>query len=291
MLRRRCPSIEVFLLPVAVQGATAAGEIAAAIERANRWQSQGKIQLDALIVGRGGGSLEDLWAFNEEIVARAIAASDLPIVAAVGHEVDFSIADMVADHRAPTPSAAAEMLSPDQQEWQQRLLAIETNLVRLIRRRLAAAATELAHLQRRLKHPGAQLREQAQRLDELEQRLIRAQKNLLNRRRGELSLLAARLQARSPRPRLQQLQRDTSALRQRLTAAMQHQLQQAGQRLGHLAGMLDSLSPLGTLDRGYAIITDDKGRVVRDAGEVAPGDEVAARLARGRLGLTVNSVD
>ena len=125
----------------------------------------------------------------------------------------------------------------------------------------------------------------------MEQRLILAQKNLLNRRRGELSLLQARLHARSPIPRLQQLQRDTTALRQRLTAAMQHQLQQAGQRLGHLAGLLDSLSPLGTLERGYAIITDVDGKVVSDSAELAVGDEVEARLARGRLGLTVNSVD
>ena len=291
VLQRRCPSIEVFLLPVAVQGDQAAGEIAAAIERVNAWQSEGKIQLDALIVGRGGGSLEDLWAFNEEIVARAIAASELPVVAAVGHEVDFSIADMVADHRAATPSAAAELLSPDQREWQHRLQSLETSLVHLIRRRLVTAATELTHLQRRLKHPGAQLREQAQRLDELEQRLVLAQSNLLSRRSSELRLLEARLHAQTPLPRLQQLQRDTAALGQRLTAAMQHQLQQAGQRLGHLAGMLDSLSPLGTLERGYAIISDGDGKVVSDAAEVAVGDEVEARLARGRLGLTVSSVD
>ena len=278
-------------MPVAVQGEAAAGEIAAAIERANRWQREGKVQFDALIVGRGGGSLEDLWAFNEEIVARAIAASDLPIVAAVGHEGDFTIADMVADHRAPTPSAAAELLSPDQREWQQRLQVIEATLVRLIRRRLSDAALQLAHLQRRLKHPGAQLREQSQRLDELEQRLVLAQRNLLRRRRSELALLESRLQARSPLPRLQQLQRDILRLRQRLTAAMQLQLHQAGERLGHLARMLDSLSPLGTLQRGYAIITDRDGRVVTDASSVAVGDELEARLAQGRLGLTVNKVE
>jgi len=290
VLRRRCPAIGVSLLPVAVQGDDAAAQIASAIERANRWQRQGKIQLDALIVGRGGGSLEDLWAFNEEIVARAIAASDLPVVSAVGHEVDFSIADMVADHRAATPSAAAELLSPDQREWQQRLQAIETNLVRLIRRKLADAAIELGHLRRRLKHPGAQLREQAQRLDDLEQRLVLAQKNLLRRRRSELTLLESRLHARSPLPRLQQLQRDTSQLQQRLEAAIQQRLQQAGSHLAHLAQMLDSLSPLGTLQRGYAIVTDNQGKVLTDASKVSVGDEVEARLASGRLGLTVKEV-
>jgi exodeoxyribonuclease VII large subunit len=291
VLRRRCPGIAVSLLPVAVQGEDAARQIAAAIERANRWQREGKVHFDALIVGRGGGSLEDLWAFNEEIVARAIAASELPVVAAVGHEVDFSIADMVADRRAPTPSAAAELLSPDQREWLQRLQALETNLVRLIRRKLNDANIQLSHLRTRLKHPGAQLREQSQRLDELEQRLVLAQRNLLRRRGSELALLQSRLLASSPLPALRQLQTDTERLGQRLTGAMEHRLEQARNRLAHLAGMLDSLSPLGTLQRGYAIVTDSQGQVVRDASAVAVGDEVQARLASGRLGLRVTSTD
>ena len=291
VLRRRCPGIAVSLLPVAVQGEDAARQIAAAIERANRWQREGKVHFDALLVGRGGGSLEDLWAFNEEIVARAIAASELPIVAAVGHEVDFSIADMVADRRAPTPSAAAEMLSPDQREWLQRLQALETSLVRLIRRKLNDANIQLSHLRTRLKHPGAQLREQSQRLDELEQRLVLAQRNLLRRRGSELALLQSRLLAGSPLPALRQLQTDTERLGQRLAGAMEHRLEQARSRLAHLAGMLDSLSPLGTLQRGYAIVTDSRGQVVRDASAVAVGDEVQARLASGRLGLRVTSTD
>jgi exodeoxyribonuclease VII large subunit len=274
---------------VAVQGEGAAREIAAAIERANRWQREGKVHLDALIVGRGGGSLEDLWAFNEEIVARAIAASELPIVAAVGHEVDFSIADMVADHRAATPSAAAELLSPDQREWQQRLLAIESTLVRLIQRKLNDAKVQLTHLQQRLKHPGAQLREQSQRLDELEQRLILAQRNLLQRRRSELALLESRLRAHSPLPHLRQQQRDLARLRQRLESAMQQKLQHAREHLAHLAQMLDSLSPLSTLQRGYAIVTDSDGKVVSKSSAVEIGDEVSARLGSGSLGLTVNS--
>jgi len=291
VLRRRCPTIAVFLLPVAVQGEGAAAQIASAIERANRWQREGKIQLDALIVGRGGGSLEDLWAFNEEIVARAIAASALPIVSAVGHEVDFSIADLVADYRAPTPSAAAELLSPDQREWLQRLQAAEKSLVRLIQRKLADATTHLVHLRQRLKHPGAQLREQAQRVDDLEQRLLLAQKNLLLRHHSTLALLESRLMARSPRPRLQQLQRDTQQWRKRLEVAMHQRLQHASNRLAQLAQMLDSMSPLGTLQRGYAIVTDSNGKVLRDAGVVAIGDEVEARLANGRLGLKVTKVE
>jgi exodeoxyribonuclease VII large subunit len=287
VLRRRCPSIAVFVLPVAVQGEGAAGQIAGAIERANRWHAEGRIHLDALIVGRGGGSLEDLWAFNEEVVARAIAASALPIVSAVGHEVDFSIADLVADYRAPTPSAAAELLSPDQREWQQRLQGAERDLLRLVRRKLADATLQLTHLRQRLKHPGAQLREQAQRLDDLEQRLILAQKNLLLRQRGSLALLESRLMSRSPLSRVRQLQRDSLQWRIRLDAAMQQQLQSKTQRLAHLAQLLDSLSPLGTLQRGFAILTDSQGNVVRDASKVAIGDEIEARLAQGRLELMV----
>ena len=291
VLRRRCPAIGVFLLPVAVQGEGAAFQIANAIERANRWHREGKIQLDALIVGRGGGSLEDLWAFNEEIVARAIAASELPIVSAVGHEVDFSIADLVADYRAPTPSAAAELLSPDQREWQLRLQATEKGLVRLIQRKLADATSHLSHLRRRLKHPGAQLREQAQRVDDLEQRLLLAQKNLLLRQHSKLALLESRLTAHSPLPRLQQLQRDVQQWRNRLDAAMHQGLQQSADRLAHLAQMLDSLSPLGTLQRGYAIVTDSSGKVLREANNLSLGDEVNARLANGRLGLLVTKIE
>ena len=290
VLERRCPAIEIYILPVAVQGDTAAAEIAAAIERANRWQGEGKIDIDALIVGRGGGSLEDLWAFNEEIVARTIAASTLPIVSAVGHEVDFSIADMVADQRAATPSAAAELLSPDQREWLERLRAIELTLERQIRRKLADAAKELEHLKRRLKHPGAQLREQSQRLDDLEQRLILAQRNLLRQRANELALLQSRLLAQSPLSRIQQGQQQLNGLQQRMEAAIRKRLEEAATRLGHLAQMLDSLSPLATLQRGYAIVTDAGGKVISDSSEVAVGTQVRARMARGCLALTVDSV-
>jgi len=291
VLRRRCPGIAVSLLPVAVQGEGAATQIAAAIERANRWQRQGKVQLDALVVGRGGGSLEDLWAFNEEVVARAIAASTLPVVSAVGHEVDFSIADLVADVRAPTPSAAAELLSPDQHVWLQNLRSMERELLRLVRRKLADAGLRLTHLKQRLKHPGAQLREQAQRLDDLEQRLLQAQRNLLLRQRNALALLDSRLRARSPLPRLRQLERDIQRWRQQLLFAIQKQLQDRRHHQAHLAQLLDSLSPLGILARGYAIVTDSNGAVLREAGKVSIGDTVEAQLASGRLGLTVARIE
>jgi len=291
VLRRRCPGIEVCVLPVAVQGEGAAIQIASAIERANRWQRQGKVELDALIVGRGGGSLEDLWAFNEEVVARAIAESELPVVSAVGHEVDFSIADLVADVRAPTPSAAAELLSPDQRVWQENLVSVERDLLRLIRRKLADAGLRLAHLKQRLKHPGTQLREQAQRLDDLEQRLLSAQRNYLLRQQNRLALLDNRLLACSPLPQIRQLRRDLEQRGHALETTMRQQLQRRSQSLAHLAQMLDSLSPLGILGRGYAIVTSSIGEVLRDANRVAIGDEVEARLASGRLGLIVKKVE
>jgi len=246
VMKRRCPSISVYLIPVAVQGENAALEISSAIERVNRWQNQDKIALDALIVGRGGGSIEDLWAFNEEVVARAIVASKLPIVSAVGHEIDFTIADMAADQRAATPSAAAELLSQDQREWQNQLVAMEEQLLRLMQGKIAYAARELEHLRRRLRHPGSQLREQSQRLDDLEQQL---------------------------------------------KAAIQRKLQLAGTRLAHLSQMLESLSPLNTLQRGYAIVTDSTGSVVTDASTMSRDDKVEARLAKGHLYLTVDKID
>jgi len=246
VMKRRCPSISVHLIPVAVQGENAALEISSAIERVNRWQNQDKIALDALIVGRGGGSIEDLWAFNEEVVARAIVASKLPIVSAVGHEIDFTIADMAADQRAATPSAAAELLSQDQREWQNQLVAMEEQLLRLMQGKIAYAARELEHLRRRLRHPASQLREQSQRLDDLEQQL---------------------------------------------KAAIQRKLQLAGTRLAHLSQMLESLSPLNTLQRGYAIVTDSTGSVVTDASTMSRDDKVEARLAKGHLSLTVDKID
>ena len=291
VLRRRDPGIEVSLLPVAVQGEAAAAEIAAAIARANSWQEQGRIELDALLVGRGGGSLEDLWAFNEEVVARAIAASRLPVVAAVGHEVDFSIADMVADQRAATPSAAAELLSVDRGDSLQRLRALEQDLFRQARRTLAQAASELRHLRARLKHPGFQLREQAQRLDDLEQRLRLSQVNALARHHNRLALLQNRLRGASPAGRVQQSQQYCSQLQERLEVAGRHRIAAARTRLNHLGQMLDSLSPLKTLDRGYAIVTDEAGAVVTDAAGQQQGNRVRARLARGSLKLVVETIE
>lgn len=288
VLERRCPTIEVCVFPVAVQGEGAAQQIGRAIACANRWQDEKKVHLDALIVGRGGGSMEDLWAFNEEIVARAIADSTLPIISAVGHEVDFTIADMAADVRAPTPSAAAEMVSPDRQEWQQHLDSLHSDLVRRMKRRLLDTSTLVNHLARQLRHPGAQLRDNAQRIDDLELQLVRAQRNLLKRHGVRVKFAASRLLAHSPDSRIIRSGEANRRDSLRLKDLMLQRLRQRTVRIAALGQMLDSLSPLGTLQRGYAIVTDNEGLVVRDARQVSAGDKLQAQLASGRLDLTVN---
>ena len=287
VLRRRCPSLQVYLLPVPVQGEAAAPAIVEALARANRWVADGNLNLDALLLTRGGGSLEDLWAFNEESVARAIAASALPVVSAVGHEVDISIADLVADQRAPTPSAAAELLSPDSQAWLARLGQLERQLGSQMRRKLSDAERELNHLRQRLRHPGALLREQAQRLDDLEQRMIRAQRQSLRQSAADLALLEQRLRARNPAQTIGQRRRELEGQEQRLQRAIHSRLEGARTRLNHLMQLLDSVSPLATLQRGYAILTTESGTVVRSAAQVADGDTLRARLAEGRLTLSV----
>ncbi|MFV0477671.1 MAG: exodeoxyribonuclease VII large subunit [Parahaliea sp.] len=287
VLKRRWPAMAVYILPVSVQGEAAAGEIVTAIKHANRMHRSGQLRLDALIVGRGGGSLEDLWAFNEEVVARAIAASVIPVISAVGHEVDITIADMVADVRAATPSAAAERVSPDQQIWRNQLLQMENRLQQCIQQRLQAAGHRLQQLQQRLRHPGQQLREQNQHLDDLEQRLQRAQQQQLSHRHAELALLSSRLQARSPAPQIEHLQQQLRHQHQRLQAAIYQCLHNASGQLLHLGKLLDSVSPLATLDRGYAIVSTQAGKVLQDASQVKTGDVLNARLAHGYLSLSV----
>ncbi len=290
VLRRRWPAMAVYVLPVAVQGENAAPEIVAAIDYANQLAERSEVALDALIVGRGGGSLEDLWAFNEESVARAIAASRLPIVSAVGHEVDFTIADLAADVRAPTPSAAAELLSPDQEIWRQRLGQLEKTLLLHIGRQLHAAQTRLDHLAQRLRHPGQQIQDQSQRLDELEQRLLRAQQQQLSRQQARLDLLETRLRGRSPVPRIRALQDHLAYTRQRLDHAIQQRLQDRREQLALMAKLLDSVSPLATLERGYAVLTDSAGNIVQKSSDTSAGSQLKAKLAEGILQVTVDEV-
>ncbi len=287
VLGRRFPAIPVRIYPVPVQGAEAAGRIAAALALADR-----RRDCDLLILARGGGSLEDLWPFNEEVVARAIAACGLPVVTGVGHETDFTIADFAADLRAPTPSAAAEAVVPDRAEWLARVEKLEERLQRGLAQRRQGLRTALAHLAHRLQrcHPGHRLQQQGQRLDELDQRLRRALSGRLQTARQRLAASEGRLRQQHPRQRIQALRNRLEGLGHRAGQAMDHALERRRSRLAGLARALDAISPLSTLDRGYAIVSRlADGRVLRDAAEVRPGDTVEARLARGRLRCRVDA--
>jgi exodeoxyribonuclease VII large subunit len=286
VLARRFPAIPVVIYPVPVQGAGAGEQIAAAIKRAGE-----RAECDVLIVGRGGGSLEDLWAFNEEVVARAIHASPIPIVSAVGHEIDFTIADFVADMRAPTPSAAAELLSPDREEMRTQLLQQRIRLARSFQRQMRHKREQLDALQKRLKHPGRRLQEIAQRLDEMEQRLSRASHHLLRHAGSRLAALHARLERHTPLYRVQALQTRRQELQRRLRSAAAQHLERLNRRLAQAAHALDTVSPLATLSRGYAIVTSADGRVLRAATQTATGQQVQARLGQGRLLCRVEGVE
>lgn len=288
VLGRRFPAIGITLLPVAVQGTEAPAAIVKAIATANRRAAE--LGLDVLIVGRGGGSLEDLQAFNEESVARAIHASALPVVSAVGHESDFTIADFVADLRAPTPSAAAELLSPDQNELLQTLEGFAQLLRRLIGERLQRDTRQLLWLTRQLKHPGRRLQEHAQALDMLEGRLLRATRHHLAHTANALERLRQRLSLHSPAAAIARQQLRQEALRHRLQRAMQQML--AGQQaaLAQLARSLDSVSPLHTLRRGYSITFDTQQQVVRDTATLAVGQTLKTQLGSGAILSTVTAL-
>lgn len=287
ILKRRFCAVPVLLYPVAVQGASAAPQIAAAIQRASA-----RAECDVLILARGGGSLEDLWAFNEEIVARAIAASSIPIISGVGHEVDFTIADFVADRRAPTPSGAAEIAVPDSSEWLRRLALHSRHLASAFRRSLNTRASKLDVLERRLsqKHPGIELRQRSQRLDELEQRLARSMHHQVRHRRALVGQLTAHLRHASPAVRLASVKGRLHVARAALGSSLQRRLQLLHTQLRIAAGTLDAISPLATLQRGYAIVSDAKGHVVTDAARVPVGSEIEARVSSGRLRARVEGI-
>jgi exodeoxyribonuclease VII large subunit len=286
VLKRRFPAIPVLIYPVPVQGKDAGKEIAATIEKAS---TSG--ECDVLILTRGGGSIEDLWAFNEEIVAHAIHNCRLPLVSAVGHEVDFTIADFVADQRAPTPSAAAELVSPEQTEWLARLDSLETRSARHIQQLFTDARQRLGWLNQRLqlRHPGQYLRQQAQRLDELEQRTRLAIRSYFNNLQSSLNTALARLKQATPGHRISRVELQRKGLAQRLSAAITSLLQTRQRQLAVACKSLDTLSPLATLDRGYAIVTrQEDNHVLHKASSVKAGEKIEARLAEGRLECTVD---
>jgi exodeoxyribonuclease VII large subunit len=286
VLARRFAAVPVIIYPVAVQGGAAAGEIVAALKLAGA-----RAECDVLILARGGGSLEDLWAFNDEALARAIVASPIPVISGIGHEVDFTIADFAADVRAPTPSAAAELVVPNGEEWLLTLHRHHGHLLRGVRRRIEAQRERLRWLIGRaaLVSPAARLAQQSQRLDELESRMTRSLRHLLSDRRSELGDCRTRLWQASPVARVQTAIVRHAALDARLRVAGPDTLRRARERLLPLVRTLNAVSPLATLDRGYAIVSRENGGILRDAADAAPGTVIEARLAVGKIRAKVES--
>ncbi len=280
VLRRRFPAAAVLIYPVPVQGAHAAAEIVAALELAGR-----RGECDVLILARGGGSLEDLWAFNDEGLARAIVASPIPIVSGIGHEIDFTIADFAADVRAPTPSAAAELVVPDAEAWLKSFRGLGARLQQSMRRRLQDQFERMRWLIGRAAQvsPRARLAEQMQRLDDLDERLGRALRRELTELRSSLVEAQSRLWRASPVLRVREGAARHGDLLARLRAAQTQQLRHARERLLPLVRTLQAVSPLATLDRGYAIVSTADGHILRDADRARPGTVIEARLARGRI--------
>ncbi len=286
VLKRRHPSLPIIIYPTLVQGESAAPAIVRAIETANR-----RNECDVLILARGGGSLEDLWPFNEEIVALAIHQSQIPMISGVGHEVDFTIADFVADQRAPTPSAAAEMAALDCKELLQRLARLQQQLQRQMKNVLTALSQQLTWMQKNLQqgHPKRRLSEKMQQLDYWEAALTQLQSQLLTTWQSKLHQLDKILHQHSPTQAIQQWQHQLQIKQQHIHHLMTSYLNLQQTKLINAAGTLDALSPLATLKRGFAIAMHE-GRVLANANEVTAGDEVEIRLAQGGLACKVETV-
>ncbi|NVB40025.1 exodeoxyribonuclease VII large subunit [Pseudenhygromyxa sp. WMMC2535] len=287
VMRRRMPT-PVLLSPAKVQGPDAPLELMAALRRLAA--VEGEDAVDVIIIGRGGGSLEDLWAFNHEGLARAVAECPLPVVSAVGHEVDVSICDLVADRRAATPSQAAELVVPDREALRERLASHERRLVRGIERHTVDLGARLHGNSSRLERWGqALVRREREHLRVASARLERSLRAQLRSQRARHRALAERLRANDPRARLGEERAELRALERRLLRSGRALTAELRPRLARAAGKLDALSPLSVLGRGYALVRDDEGRVIRDAAEVERGDRLALRLARGALEVSVEA--
>jgi len=285
--RREVP-IEVILAPAKVQGEGAANEIAAAIDKLNRHG-----EAEVMIVGRGGGSREDLWAFNEESVARAIAASDIPVISAVGHEIDITISDLVADLRAATPTAAAEVVAASRQELLQRLRHAKRRAHAAVAHRMSDARSRLndPRMQRRLRQPAGLLNVYRQRLDDVWYQISTPFEDSVERRRSRVRAAGQRLALANPQQRLVERRASLAASLQGARASMRRVQQRAEGRFGEVAARIEALSPLGVLARGYSICERcEDGLILRRSSDVEGGDQVRVRLQDGQLVCQVEEV-
>ncbi len=285
VLRRRFPNMNVLLYPVRVQGEGAAGEIARGIEYFNRREAA-----DVLIMARGGGSLEDLWAFNEEEVARAIAASSIPVISGVGHETDFTIADFVADLRAPTPSAAAELVVHRKEDYEAEIANRARRLTQVIRLKLSESRGQLTelHMHRVFDRVARQLAERSQRVDDCVTALEAAARRHLNQKRHLLLDVSAGIYRYDFRQVLSLRRAQLDDREGRLEACFRRCLAERRNTLTHWQSILHERSPVVILNRGYSITRDAKGTILRDAADLAAGSQISVRLARGELSATVD---
>jgi exodeoxyribonuclease VII large subunit len=283
-LARRNPSIAVVLYPVPVQGQGAADRIAAALTTAGR-----RRDCEALLLVRGGGSIEDLWAFNEEIVARAIRGCPIPVVTGIGHETDFTIADFAADHRAPTPTAAAELVSPERGALLRGISELAARLSLRAGREIEGRMQLIDHLSRRLVHPGTRLQAQSERIGELRLRLAQAVVRGFSERRWRIAGLVQRTQAQVPG--IEEFSVRSQQLLARLSAAARALLERAAAGSGRLRASLAHLDPAAVLERGYSIVQKHGGAIVRDSAAIVLGETVALRFAKGRARARIDAKD
>lgn len=285
ILTRRAPWLRVLVYPVKVQGEGAAAEIAEAIKRLNLAHEEGAIQVDTIIIGRGGGSLEDLWAFNEEILAKQIFLSELPIISAVGHEIDFTISDFVADLRAPTPSAAAELVAPDYQQMMERLEGMERNMKRRVENVLqhqdkVLSLLEKGHL---VTEPLRYLERRSQWVDELESNLEQGVKAYFEIYQSKLLQYERVLQKHNPALIIQNAQHRIELAQHRLERSCQQHLEEKRQRLLAMKKLLQSLGPKSVLSRGFSMSVNQEGKVVEDASTLKEGDLLMTQFAKGQV--------
>ena len=284
ILRRRHASVPVLIYPTQVQGEAAASEVRAGLQYFNRARS-----VDVIIVARGGGSIEDLATFNDESIARTIASSTLPVISAVGHETDFTIADFVADLRAPTPSAAAEMVIESRHQLEERIAGLHQRLARGARYRLLMARQVLTEWAQHTAFARIHdtLARRQQRVDDVVYRLVRAEHSLLRAHRSRLDVAGARIRHFDVRRQLAAMRRDLDSHTAALAAATRRYLLIRRGRWERTGARLEEMSPLKILDRGYALVFDSAGKLIKDAAQVGVGEDVTARLARGTIVSTV----
>lgn len=286
VIGRRFTNLQILIAPTRVQGDGSAAEIASAISDLNRYGN-----IDVIIVARGGGTIEDLWAFNEEIVARAIFASTIPVISAVGHEIDLTISDLVADLRAPTPSAAAEIVVSSKYQLLADCNSLERRLSQSMIRKLSDLSSSLEITRLSLKDPGIIIERFMQRLDDLNDRAESAMNDLIHDYYEQIVTAESSLNLNSPEKRIRELQSRIENLSIRSDSSMKSQIESASSFLSNASGRLNALSPLSILHRGYAYVTDKRtGRTVREVTTLCPGDRLGIRFEDGVAECEVRSI-